>query len=386
MSAVPARSALPVHVLRLLDALRAPTVTRDWSERDWDIAVRTARLARLLAVLAQRIADAGVLPDLALPVQQQLTGALAESRYLTHMQRVELARVARVLVPLGITPVLLKGAAYVAQTLPIAAGRMPNDVDVLVAPEQLDAAENALRAAGWRFDESLDDYDQRYYRRWSHELPPLRYHGFVLELDLHHAILPPTTRVSPPTALLLPQARTIAGQPFLALSPADQVLHIAAHVFIDSDCTSKLRDLVDLNTLLAHYAGAEPEFMATLADRASVLQLSLALSYALAYVRAWFVHQPDQAEALRRLSDANARAAAPSPTVLALAARTLPPHHPDSEPGTAERWASRLLALRYHLWRMPLPLLAYHTAMKGWRALRAALRREAESDELKRPP
>lgn len=369
MSVLP-RMALPAHVLRLLDALRLPSATRNWSASDWDVTVRTARLARLLAVLAHHLNEANILSELPESVQQQLTGALAESRYLTQMQRVELARVASVLAPRGIEVVLLKGAAYVAQHLPIAVGRLPNDVDVLVAADRLAEAERALLDAGWRFGSDLDDYDQQYYRRWSHELPPLRYEGFVLELDLHHAILPPTTRVSPPTALLMPHTRAIDGEPFCALGPADQVLHIAAHVFIDSDCTSKLRDLVDLDALIAHCAAIERRFLATLFDRAQALHLTLALSYALAFVRAWFEHDIEHANALQLLAQDCERIAPPAPTVLALASRTLPPHHPDSEPSRAERNASRLLALRYHHWRMPLPLLAYHTAMKGWRALR----------------
>jgi hypothetical protein len=37
----------------------------------------------------------------------------------------------------------------------------------------LDAAERALVGAVWQM-EALDPYDERYYRKWSHELPPMR--------------------------------------------------------------------------------------------------------------------------------------------------------------------------------------------------------------------
>lgn len=369
MNAVPPRAALPPHVQRLLDALDAPAVTRDWPAEHWDVTVRTARLSRLLAVLAHRVRDTGIAELLIEPVRRQLDGAIAESRFLTQMQRVELARASRVLTPIGIELVLLKGAAYVAQALPIAVGRIPNDVDVLVDPRQLGDAEAALLAAGWRFDEDIDAYDQRYYRAWSHELPPLRYEGFVLELDLHHAILPPTTRVSPPTAMLLPHTRAIVGTAWRALAPADQVLHMAAHVFIDSDCTSRLRDLVDIDALLTHFRTAESDFISTLAERADELRLTPALAYALAFVRAWFKHAPEQDASLAELDSRCAGKFRRSPAVLRLASRTLSPPHPDSEPSASERWATRLLALRYHWWRMPLPLLAYHTLMKARRSL-----------------
>ena len=42
--------------------------------------------------------------------------------------------------------VLLKGAAYIGQGLPIAAGRLPSDVDILVPRGTLADAEARLRA------------------------------------------------------------------------------------------------------------------------------------------------------------------------------------------------------------------------------------------------
>ncbi len=358
------------HVQRLLDALRAPQVTRAWSVHDWDITVRTARLARLLAVLAHHIQTAGLERELIAPIRHQLQGALTQSHYLVQMLRVELARVATVLASLNIEGVLLKGAAYVLQGLPIAPGRIPNDVDVLVSAHQLPAAEASLRAAGWRFEAGLDAYDQHYYRAWSHELPPLRYPGAALELDLHHAILPPTTRVSPPTALLVSRMRRVAGTPWFAWAPEDQILHLAAHVFIDSDCTSKLRDLVDLDTLLTHFCAVEKDFIPTLSERARELRLVPALTYALPFVQTWFTHTADQTQALQRL-DAQCNASFKrSSWVVRLARHTLPPHHPDVGPTRKARWATRLLSVRYQWWRMPLRLVLYHAVMKGMRRLR----------------
>lgn len=361
---------LPTHARQLLDALSTPEITRTWSQPQWDVAVRSARLARLLGVLAHRVHAAGIDTALPLAIRQQLQGAIAQSNFLVQMLRVELARVESVLQPLGIRVVLLKGAAYLAENLPIAPGRMPNDVDVLVEPAQLAQAEAALRASGWRFDETADDYDQRYYREWSHEIPPLRYAGSVLELDLHHAILPPTTRVSPATALLWPHLRSLGGTPWYVLAPEDQILHMAAHVFIDSDCTSRLRDLVDIDTLLLHRCATEPYFPHTLTARAQELNLAAPLSYALSFIDVWFKHSTAQARVLMQIRKACFTQFKPSAYVLRLASQTLPPHHPDSTPSRQERWATRLLTLRYHFWRMPLGLLIYHSTMKalrGWK-------------------
>jgi hypothetical protein len=94
-------------------------------------------------------------------------------------------------------------------------------------------------------------YDQRYYRRWMHELPPLKHNSRQTVLDVHHAILPTTARLKPDSRKLLAAATPIAGRPDLAvLSPVDMVLHSAAHLFCNEDVGNSLRDLVDLDCLL----------------------------------------------------------------------------------------------------------------------------------------
>ena len=58
-----------------------------------------------------------------------------------------------------------------AQGLPIAAGRLPSDLDILVPRTALPAAQNSLAAAGWRTVD-MDEHDRLYYEDWSHEVPP----------------------------------------------------------------------------------------------------------------------------------------------------------------------------------------------------------------------
>jgi len=106
----------------------------------------------------------------------------------------EMLAVAKVLEPLGIPLIALKGAAYIAQGLRCADGRLPEDLDLMVPRDRLDEAERALVEAGWA-SQKTDAYDQHYYRAWSHELPPMRFAGHAIELDVHHTILPPVGRV-----------------------------------------------------------------------------------------------------------------------------------------------------------------------------------------------
>ena len=90
-----------------------------------------------------------------------------------------------------------------------------------------------------------DAYDQRYYRQWMHELPPLRHMTRQTVLDVHHTILPLTAHLKPDPAKLWEAAVGIEGQVnFCVLAPVDMVLHSATHLFHDGELEHGLRDLV----------------------------------------------------------------------------------------------------------------------------------------------
>jgi hypothetical protein len=126
-------------------------------------------------------------------------------------------------------------------------------------------------------------HDQRYYRRWMHELPPMQHARRGTSIDVHHAILPETAPVRPDPDKLRASARPIAGQEGVAtLSPVDMVLHSAVHLFFDGEFDKGLRDLVDLHRLLTQF-GVAPGFWEALPARARELELGRPLFYALRY-------------------------------------------------------------------------------------------------------
>jgi hypothetical protein len=166
--------------------------------------------------------------------------------------------------------------------LPPAPGRLFSDLDILVPKQRLDDVEAALMLAGWA-GTMPDEYDQRYYRDWMHELPPMQHMRRQSMLDVHHAILPETAAVRPDPDKLRAAARAIPGAPGVhVLAPADMVLHSAVHLFSDGEFKHGLRDLFDLHRLLLHF-GALPGFWSGLPARAHELELSRPLFYALRY-------------------------------------------------------------------------------------------------------
>lgn len=363
---LPERTTLPAHVQPLVEALVAPEASRRYDLRTWSTTVRTARSAQLLGALAQRLQQARVWIETPAPVRNHLQAALFEVRHVHHLARAEMRQAASALRALGVVPILLKGCAILVQDLPHAPGRLLRDVDLMLPKGHLDEAERALLDAGWRYDDGLDDYDQHYYRAWSHQLAPLRREGAPLELDVHHTILPPTGRAQPDPGALAAAARASPDADFRVLAPADQALHAAVHLFQDSDCNSRLRDVFDIDALCRHFCALDADFWPALVERARRHGVAGAVWYALAFARGWF-DTPVPDAALRGLEPHCASARARR-WVVRNASLALPPPDPEQPVSGRARRARRALRLRALALRMPLRLLVYHAAMKAWRS------------------
>ncbi len=249
---------------------------------EWEGLLRTARRANLLSRVACIVKGRGLVEQLPPKVRHHLTSALrvAESNQVSVLQEVRKVRSA--LAEQRVPVVLLKGAAYIAGELAPAPGRLLSDIDIMVPVGQLEIAERELVAHGW-MPTKFDAYDQRYYRQWMHELPPLRHLGRGTNLDVHHTILPPTAALKPDINKLW---ATVVALPSYAgvfvLSPADMVLHSATHLFHDGELENGLRDLVDMDSLIREF-GTDTGFPDRLVQRAVELDLARPLFYALRY-------------------------------------------------------------------------------------------------------
>jgi hypothetical protein len=350
--------------LRWLAALREPQQVLHWSLAEWQAVVPQARRLRLLARLAEAVDAAGLHAQLP---PQPLRHLLAEqqlSRHRTTAMTWAIARTGAALAGAGYPRVLIKGAAYLAQRLPIAAGRMPSDLDILVPRAHLADAQLRLQAQGWA-EVELDAHDRRYYHEWSHEVPPMRHPIHAIELDLHHNILPPLARTAVDAQALLARLQPAPACPgWSVLQPADQVLHCAAHLGLDAELRERVRDLVDLDGLLRHHAAADPGFWPALLARARTLGLGEPLALALPLCAAW-LDSPVPPDVASELADAGPGRL--GRRVLAPLLRTLlSPSDPLHDTPAAQRAAAAVFLARYHLQRLPLRLLLPHL----WHKLR----------------
>ncbi len=345
----------------LTQVLIAPESISALTLRDWDLLIRQARHANLMGRLASTISERQLLDQVPEPPRSHLAAALAVAQRQMLAVQWEVNRIQHALAELSVPLILLKGAAYVMQQLPAAHGRMFADVDILVPKERLDAVEMALKMQGW-ITTHHDAYDQRYYRTWMHELPPMLHLRRQTLLDVHHTILPETARLHPDPKKLFANAVTVPGlQPLYVLAPADMVLHSATHLFHEGEFKNGLRDLTDLDALLRHFSQADSTFWQTLLLRAQELDLTRPLFYALRYTA--LILQT----AIPALTQQAANASAPGATTIkvmdALLLRALKPHHPSCHTWLTQA-ALWLLFVRSHWLKMPFSLLIRHLLHK----------------------
>ncbi|OAI18578.1 hypothetical protein A1507_09495 [Methylomonas koyamae] len=324
--------------------------------KQWELLVRQAQASMLAGTLCYRL-DGTSIPSQAL---RHFQSARIHSDKQFNDLLWEIRQLKRVAAELGLPLILLKGAAYVASDYAAAKGRFFSDIDLLVQKQHISETEKKLMAHGW-VSSLQNTYDQHYYRKWMHEIPPLRHVFRGSVIDLHHNILPLTSKVCPNADLLIEAAVSAGDSPLIrVLQLPDMIIHSAVHLFYDGELNHGLRDLVDLDSLL----GNSSEDVAMLVvERAYELGLQRSIFYAFRYLN-MILRTPISAGALERT-----RQAAPSGYGLRLMdflfLRALMPEHSSC----GDRWsgvARWLLYVRSHWLKMPWYLLLPHLSRKAW--------------------
>lgn len=335
---------------------------KNLTDTQWDLFIRQARSSELLAHFYHRFSTEGIFSSIPEKPRNHLISDEILATRQHEAARWEILQIYQALEPIGIPVLLLKGAAYLQAELPPAPGRFFSDIDILVPRTVINEVEEKLHQWGW-LTTHHDDYDQRYYRKWMHEIPPLQHVGRHSTIDVHHNILPLTARLHPDPEKMI-QASVQIDEEFelYTLCPADMILHSATHLFHDGELEHGLRDLVDLDQLFRHF-GEDSNFWEILINRANEIDLSRPLFYALRYTSK-ILNTPIPLNALQsKLLDKPIYPVRYFMDRLFL--RALAPAHKscsDWFTGIA-RW---FLYIRSHYLRMPLHLLIPHLFYKAY--------------------
>ena len=357
MTENPARKVRELLSLAINDA----GSVADLPVEDLDLLLRVARRVRLLGRIGIGLKKSGRLHELPKIAQDHFDSALRMAEARRRLASWEVNRIEWSMIDDSETPiVLMKGCAYLVLELPNAPGRIFADVDLMVPEDKLAHIEKILNECGW-IGKKITPYDDNYYRRWTHEIPPLVHVEREVEIDLHHNILPRTARLKPDSGKLLENARRIEGSRFSVLSDEDMVLHSMLHLFVSCELADDLRDLVDIAEMLRTFSRDDAGYWCRLVKRAEDLRLTRPLYYGLRY-SALYLNLVVPEATLKR----SARWAPRWPAnwlMDKLVPLALYPAHPD-HPYRASRIARLLLFMRSHWIRMPPWLLVYHLGYK----------------------
>lgn len=351
----------------LLDILAQPRRLTALEVGDLDRTLRYAECCRILATVGRRLPAAEMvrLPQTA---QDRFSAAALWADDQARALRWEAYFVRRALACLDVPVVVLKGGAYLFGGFSNAEGRLISDLDLMVPDADLSRVEQALLAAGYEH-KKVDDYDDRYYREWMHELPPLANPHRGLIVDLHHNIAPPVSRLKIDARQLFEHAVPLADG-FLRLSDEDLMLHLCVHMFHDGELNNALRELLDIDSLLRHF-GSDESFWGSLMARAGELGLQRPLYYGLVCCQQILCTPvpADLRPAIDRLGTIWSK------PLVTLMCRTILPDTFDA-PSLPRKLAVTFLYWRSHWLRMPPAMLIRHLATQVRR--RGGLKRGEE--------
>ena len=339
-----------------------PRQVLEFNLQQWDLLIRQARRANVLAKLAvffEENAYFDVIPE---QPRLHLKSAQIYAERFSISLAFEIACIEKALKEIPIALIFLKGAAYYIAANQAGKGRIFSDVDILVPEENLLEVERALISAGWMTN-TIDPYDQKYYRQWMHEIPPLRHLKRQTSIDVHHNILPKTTRFCPDANKLLANIVKVPGKNSWVLAPEDRVLHSATHLFHEGEFAQGFRDLLDLDLLLKEFSTQE-NFWVLLLQRADELKQNIPLYYALRYTHK--ILQTPVPEQVLKSSQQQSPNRVSATLMDALFLRALMPDHESCN----DRWtglARWLLFVRSHWLKMPVYLMVPHLLRKAFR-------------------
>lgn len=350
----------------LLHLFQQPQLAVTLSADTWVHLIRLLRQQQQLARYAYLFRQAGVFTQLPQYARHHLRNAeiIADKQY--RQVSAEAAELTQLLAPLQVKPVFLKGAAYALQQgLPAGIGRTFSDLDILVPKEQITAVEQRLSVFGF-LPEPVSAYDQHYYRKWTHEIPPLRHHSRGTILDIHHNLIPPISGRAPDIRRFWQQLNLTADG-YQVLSLPAMTLHSLIHLFFNEDFKKGFRDLTDLHLLFAGFSEQDWEQLLQLAEQTGFMfELMLACrytSYLLATpIPAWVMQQTEQYQPSKlrlRLLDF-------------IFLRLLSPQHPLLNT-YLDQLAALLALIRGHWLKMPPQILFGHLSVKAFCAVRDAL-------------
>jgi hypothetical protein len=232
----------------ICQAFIEPKTTSGFTPKQWQQLVLALRNQQLLACYSLKFKQAGIFEQI--PVQTQRHFLNADVLTQNHKKQVlfEVSELKRELANSQQYFIFLKGAGYTLSGALVGESRIYNDIDILTNKESIDDMEKRLCLFGW-LSEELTEHDEKYYRKWAHEIPPLRHGQRGTIVDVHHNIVPIISGRHV-DADKFAKNTVITESGCQILSFAAMTLHSLIHLFFNEEVKKGYRDLIDLHTLI----------------------------------------------------------------------------------------------------------------------------------------
>lgn len=245
------------------DRLILSLLLEDWSaladstgrRADWDAALARAETHGVGPLLYHKLRSAGRLEAIPPGSVQALQCAYYRVGAQNSLYLQALEAILEALARWGITPILLKGAGLVATVYHNPALRPMADLDLLVLPAEFRAALQCLASLGYQRTHA-EQYPGA-YEVVTHHVGLRREDPFGLLVELHHQWLSLPGSLSRYVSMEEVRQRAIAVQVGQAqawmLAPADQLLHLSAHVAIHNPAVQRFIWYYDLDRVIRRY-------------------------------------------------------------------------------------------------------------------------------------
>ena len=224
--------------------------------------------------------------------------------YYTHVFRNvklyhELREVVTALQTQRIPTLVLKGAHLAAAVYDSIALRSMVDIDIMVPPEELQKAIEALSTLGYQ--PSVPWQSLEAYLTYEHHVPPFTRPNAVASLELHWRITRPQRTYSIPMTDLWARSTTVTinGLAVQVFCPEDLLLHVCMHATYHHWFQQGVRFLCDITEIVRRY-GEELDWDAVI-QRATAWEWQRGVYLALAAAQT-FLDAPIPADVLKRLN------------------------------------------------------------------------------------
>jgi len=344
----------------LSQSILFPQRAAHFSLEQWQEWLFMLRHANLLASFYWQAEKHQCIESYPEQVQRHLFSARNYQQRQQQQVLYEVSEIKRILVASGIECVFLKGANYILRQCSTAKGRILSDIDILVKQGELLEAEKMFKLNNWQL-KKVSDYDEQYYRKWAHEIPPLRHPLRGTVVDMHHNLYLPISGRAPKIELFWQHTEQLDDGSIVLNAPAS-LLHSIIHLLMNEDFTNAYRDMLDIHLLIADYQSTD--FWQNLTELAKQTGFQDELSMALVLRARLF-----RGDVPRELTnEVQTFAAKPSNRLLLnVYQHAITPNHT-----LLTTWRSataRSVAyVRGHWLKMPIHVLCKHFSVKLWLA------------------